>query len=380
MQFSNRKQQILNAIVEEYVATAEPVGSQTLVARHALPLSAATVRNVMAELEEAGYLSQAHTSAGRTPTDRGYRFYVNGLLDFPLQNSEWRDRVQTDFDQTAPACVSLLHTASSLLTEGTGYTAFAVGPQIGQSELLQIKLLMIEPGRVLVVLVLKPGVVKDRVIRVPEVLYPEALEQLSRLIESQLSGKRVEDITWVAVETAAQGAPIPPNLLNQVLLEAYLAIKQAESLDTCLEGMTNLLNHPEFRDARKAKTLLDLLMREGLLAGYLNEHETLEPLYEPGDLEAAEASFPTTLVREGSERRNVPRDAFCVRIGQEITLPGFEDCSFITTTYRIGGCLHGKIGVVGPKRMPYQDVIAQIAYVKQELQNRLQYEENPKHD
>lgn len=367
MQLTSRKQQILKAIVEEYVATAEPVGSQTLVSRHCLQISSATVRNVMAELENAGYLMQTHSSAGRTPTDQGYRFYVDGLLELQNQPSEWQQRVQKDLQQTAPACGSLLQTASALLTEGTGYTAFAVGPQIGQSELLQMKLLMIEPGRVLVVLVLKPGVVKDRVIRVPEALYPEALEELSCMIEGQLSGKRVEEITWVAVETAAQGTSIPPNLLNQVLLEAYLAIKQAENLDTCLEGMTNLLNHPEFRDARKAKTLLDLLMREGLLAGYLNEYGISQPPH----FQLPE-QMDSVSEQEGSR---FPRDAFCVRIGQEITLPGFEDCSFVTTTYRMGGHLTGKIGVVGPKRMPYQTVISQIAFVRQELQNRLNYEE-----
>lgn len=342
-----RKQLILKAIIDEYIATAEPVGSKSLIAKYPLQISAATVRNVMAELEKDGYLEHLHTSSGRTPSDMGYRLYVDQLLDFSqpqVQTLQGDGEVLEQFKQ-AEDVEEILKSASELITCTTGYTGLALSPPIAKSRLVQMKMLMIEPGKALVILVLAPGLVKDRLIRVPEQMQAMDLSVLSQAIEQELAGKAVEEITWVAVETAARNVSLPETLLNQVLFEAYLTIKQADNMDAYVEGLQNLLSHPEFKDVHKAKSVFDLLMRDGLLSGYLSEG-----------------------VEDCKQQAGIP---FMIRIGQEITLQGMEDCSFVTTTYTLGEKIVGQIGVVGPKRMNYRQVISQIGFVRQMIEKKI---------
>lgn len=363
-----RKQQILQALVEDYIATAEPVGSKSLVERYPLRVSAATVRNVMAELEAEGYLVQPHTSAGRIPSDKAYRFYVDGLTaDTSAVRPEWKQEVEQAFEEEVTKVSGLVRKASELMTRSTGYTALATSPRLDRSRILQMKMLMIEPGRVLVVLVLAPGVVRDQLIRVPQSFREEELRRLCAAMEAELAGKCVDEVTWITVESVAQGLSLPEPLLNQVLYEAYLAIKQADNLDTYVEGMQNLLQHPEFRDVDRAREVLDLLTKDGILAGYLCEEEPGSGAEdEVSSLTSDEAEVQSPIVLP-SQAKEVP---FLIRIGQEITLPGLEDCSFVTTTYRLGDRLQGRIGVVGPKRMHYRELMGQIGFFRQIIQKK----------
>lgn len=338
-----RKQSILRAVVNDYVETAEPVGSKALLARHSLGVSSATVRNEMAELEEMGYLEQPHTSAGRVPSDKGYRAYVDEIEEpvklSPTETRKIREEIGEDLSEIR----ELIGRAAKSLSEQTNFTSLVLTPTYGESRLRQVKILMIEPGKALVIVVLSAGVVRDRLIHIPDLLDNEQLGNLAETLEKALVGKKLHDITLLAVTDAGKREPIPDSLLNQVLFETYIAIKQAENIDLYIEGQHRLLKQPEFADVDKAHRYLDTMSKEGVVAGYLSE-------------------MPDT---EASEEDKMP--AYVVRIGQEIALKGMEDCSFISSSYRIGDNICGKIAVVGPRRMMYSKIISDVSFVNYTL-------------
>ena len=362
MPLDSRKKLILKAIVDDYIETVEPVGSKNLVQKYSLDVSPATVRNEMAELETLGYLEQPHTSAGRIPSDKGYREYVDTLMDIgklsPDEINDIREHIRDNVDEIT----RLLKKASSILTEKTGYTTVALTPRLNDSHFQQLKMMMIEPGRVLVVVVLSAGLVRDRIARVPELIDEEQLHRVARAIETELSGMRLDDITMVTVTTAGNKVQLPESLLNQVLYEAYVSIKQAENLELYMEGHSRLLTFPEFHDVRKARSLFDTLSRDGIVAGYLNESDEPVAACSIGASAAlANAGEPSS--DEAGVLASPPRP-FMIRIGQEIALEGLQDCSFVTTTYRLGDRVIGRIGVVGPRRMEYGRVVSHIGFIR----------------
>jgi heat-inducible transcriptional repressor len=362
-----RKNLILKAVVDDYIGTAEPVGSKSLVNKYSFNVSPATIRNEMAELEELGYLEQPHTSAGRVPSDKGYRAYVDHLLqveDLPQKEAEViRSYLRENMDEVT----QLIRRAASVLSEKTDYTSLVLSPQYRKSHLKQIKMLMIEPGRALVVVVLSAGVVKDRLVRIPEMLDAQQLMQVASAIEDGLSGMTLDDITRVTVAAAARHTPLPESLINQVMYEAYLSIKQADQLDLYLDGSHRLLAQPEFQDVRKAHDFLETLNRDKLVAGYMSE------LKEDQDISHGDYEKNEELVNNGTHIKCHAADdpAYMVRIGQEILLDGLKECSFITTSYKIGDTVAGKIGVIGPKRMAYGKVISHINFVKMTVNEQI---------
>ena len=367
MGLNDRKNLILKAVVDDYISTAEPVGSKSLVNKYSFNVSPATIRNEMAELEELGYLEQPHTSAGRVPSDKGYRAYVDHLLqveDLPQKEAEViRSYLRENMDEVT----QLIRRAASVLSEKTDYTSLVLSPQYRKSHLKQIKMLMIEPGRALVVVVLSAGVVKDRLVRIPEMLDAQQLMQVASAIEDGLSGMTLDDITLVTVAAAARHTPLPESLINQVMYEAYLSIKQADQLDLYLDGSHKLLAQPEFQDVRKAHDFLETLNRDKLVAGYMSE------LKEDQDISHSDYENNEELVNNGTHIKCHAADdpAYMVRIGQEILLDGLKECSFITTSYKIGDTVAGKIGVIGPKRMAYGKVISHINFVKMTVNEQI---------
>lgn len=348
MSLDERKKLILQAIVDDYVSTCEPVGSKALIERHSFPVSSATLRNEMAELEKLGLIEKPHTSAGRIPSDRGYREYVDSLMHVddisPEDMKEIKSRISGSVDQVS----DLLRNATDALSEQTGFVSLLMTPRLRKSYLTQLKMLMIEPGKALVVVVLSAGVVKDKLVRIPNFLTNAQIAEISAAVEQTLSGKSLDEITLITVASSVKQSQIPESLLNQVLYEAYTAIKQADKLDVYLEGEHRILSVPEFSDIGRARDLLDTLSDDGMVAGYVNEIEA-------GSQKAG----------EGND------DTYMIRIGQEIALEGLEDCSFITTTYKLGDTVSGNIGIIGPKRMEYSKVISQINFVRKTLNDEI---------
>ena len=258
-----------------------------------------------------------------------------------MEGKEIKEKLSMSFDEIA----SLLKAASTTLADKTGYISLAMTPKLTSSYLTQLKMLMIEPGKVLVVVVLSAGVVKNRMVRIPDFLTQEQVAQIGNAVEQGLSGLPLSEISLITVATAAkdnQKVELPDALLNQVLYEAYTAIKQADNLDVYMQGKHRMLSLPEFSDTKKAQGLFDTLSHDGLVAGYVDE------------------------VTKQDEKKE-----YMIRIGQEITLEGLDNCSFITTTYNVGGKVAGNIGVIGPKRMEYSKVISQINFVRMMLDEKL---------
>lgn len=346
MALDDRKKVILQAIVDDYVTTCEPVGSKALIDRHNFSLSSATLRNEMADLEKMGYIEKPHTSAGRVPSDKGYREYVDSLMHVDAISDMEREEIASRISTGVGEVTDLLKNATTTLSAATGYVSLAMTPVLRKSYLTQLKLLMIEPGKALVVVVLSAGVVKDKLVRIPNFLTDEQVNEISRAVEHQLCGKALDEITLITVASSVKNTSIPDSFLNQVLYEAYTAIKQADKLDVYFEGKHKILSLPEFNNVGRARDLLDTLSDDGMVAGYVNELGTLEE--HDGD-----------------------KDSYMIRIGQEIALEGLEDCSFITTTYKVGDKVSGNIGIIGPKRMEYSKVISQINFVRKTLNDEI---------
>ena len=348
MSLDDRKKVILQAIVDDYVTTCEPVGSKALIDRHNFTLSSATLRNEMADLEKLGYIEKPHTSAGRVPSDKGYREYVDSLMHVDMISDSEKKEIESRISTGVDEVTDLLKNATSTLSAKTGYVSLAMTPVLKKSYLTQLKLLMIEPGKALVVVVLSAGVVKDKLVRIPNFLTDEQVNEISRAVEQQLAGKPLDEITLITVASSVKNTSIPDSLLNQVLYEAYTAIKQADKLDVYFEGKHKILAIPEFSDVDRARGLLNTLSDDGMVAGYVNELGTEE----------------LTEEQEG-------KDSYMIRIGQEIAIEGLEDCSFITATYNLSDSVSGNIGVIGPKRMEYSKVISQIDFVKKTINENI---------
>jgi heat-inducible transcriptional repressor len=381
MALEERKKLILKAVIDSYIETAEPIGSKTLAIQNNFNISSATIRNEMSELEERGYLIHPHTSAGRIPTDKGYREYVDNLVMIPQMSPKEHKKVYDYFKDGFDEIAVLLQQASSALSQNTGYTSLTLTPRLRQSQLKQIKMLMIEPGRVLMVVVLEEGVVKDRLVRISDLLDNNQLTQIADAIEAGLSGLSLDEITFIAVAAAGKKTSVPENILNQILYEAYVSIKQADNVGIYMEGSNNMLNYPEFNDIGKARNFMNALAERGVVAGYLDEvnqgisgsGSTIDDCKskDGNNSNSTDNSYFNT---NGDSRSDEDDDCdklalqnrrpYMIRIGQEISLSGFHDCSFVTTTYKIGERLLGSIGVVGPKRMEYGKVISQIDFVR----------------
>ncbi len=360
MALDERQKIILKAIVDDYISTAEPVGSKSLMQRNSFNISSATIRNEMSELEENGYLIHPHTSAGRIPTDKGYREYVDNLITIPEMSQEEKSKAHEFFKYGFEEITQLLKQASHALSQSTGYTSMTLTPRLHQSQLKQVKMLMIEPGRVLMVVVLGEGVVKDRLVRVPDMLDANQILQISNAIEEGLTGMPLEDITFITVATAGKKTKVPESLLNQILYETYVSIKQADNINVFMEGSNKILGYPEFTDITKARSFMDTISEQGIIAGYLDEVKM--------DYDSPIENNSDSLKDEIAQVRKKP---YMIRIGQEIAIAGLNDCSFITTSYKIGSKVIGNIGVIGPKRMEYGKVISQINYVRMAVNSEI---------
>lgn len=390
---NERKQSILKALVDEYIQTAEPVGSKALAKREQLSLSPASIRNTMAELEREGYLLSLHTSSGRVPSDKAYREYLHHLVDWQEPEEEWKQRAKEAMEEDFGRLQELIHRASSLLADSIPYPVVAYAPKSSQSRIKQLKLLMIEPGKILILLVLSHGLLRDKLIRLPFALTPKQLQLLAKQLEQNLAGRKIDEITCLTVEQEVEReglGELPESFLNQLLYEAYLAIKQAEEADSYVEGLHHLLEHPEFQEGNKLRYLLEQLSQRRLLLA-----DWSEGLYQQTGLMLEDEGLSWSATAPQSEGRvaepeadfyhfspgqnpnsslSSPKGRLLVRMGQEIQLPEFQDCSFVTTTYELGQQLVGQIGLIGPRRMDYARVVPKLRFVRQLVDQKLNRE------
>ena len=335
MELQGRKMKILQAIIRNYLETGEPVGSRTISKYTDLHLSSATIRNEMSDLEEMGLIKQPHTSAGRIPTDAGYRIYVDNMLqeekaeveEMKSVLLEKQDKLETQLKQVA-----------RLLAANTQYASMVTTPSVRQNKIKFIQLSQIDPANVLAVIVLEGNMIRNTMIRVDRELSQEQLLKLNLLLNTNLCGLPVEDITLGLIESIKRSAGIHTEVISDVIDAAAEIVHKEEELQIYTSGANNIFRYPELTDNQKASEIISNFEEKQVLG---------------------------TLVRDqlsGQEETGVQ-----VYIGNEMSIPSLRDCSVVTATYELGDGMKGTVGIIGPKRMDYDRVVGVLKGIKQQL-------------
>lgn len=333
MELSERKEKILRAIVDDYIMTAEPVGSSYILESHDLGVSSATVRNEMAALEEAGYLEKPHTSAGRVPSVLGYRTYVNGLMkEYSLTLNEIKQlkngltRQYVEFDK-------MLSNASEMMSFLTNYTAVFTTPTASKYTIYQIKLIPIDELSFVMIVVLNEGIVKNRTIRLKKPYDIEVLNKLSNYLNTKFAGINLKALTSDILDEEKNLVPVESAILDTIFDFISKLVAELEDCDIVYSGAANILNHPEFSDVNKTKDFLNFI-RQG------NGKEIKEIL--SGANKDADVS---------------------VIIGDENPVLKEKGLSMVVSDYSLGSDYKGKMAIIGPTRMDYAKVISTLNYM-----------------
>jgi len=337
MKLTSRQENILLAIVKEYIRTAEPVSSQALLLKHDFVFSSATLRSEMASLEDLGYLIQPYTSAGRIPSDRAYRFYVDTLMQEEIPPPPEALSIRRQYQYLDAEMDRMIQQTTRLLADLTRYTSLVLAPQIRKTFFKYLKLLPLGPGTILMVLLTNTGSMLKRVVEVTEEVQPETLEKVANLLNERLNGISFALMDAPFLEFSS--VDFEKTLLLREISRATVEAAREHEEKLFYEGTSHLLEVPEFRDLNKLQTILEFLEEEKLIAEILGK--TL--------------ASPGIQVGIGSENR-------CVEI---------RDCAMITATYQVGGKPLGTIGIIGPTRMPYRNIISIVDYVAGSFSDKL---------
>lgn len=350
-----RGQAILSAIIKEHLATGEPVGSRTLSDRfaHASGWSPATIRNVMGELEDAGLVEQPHTSAGRIPTDKGYRFYVDHMLgDMSLSKVDLATINSllgvAGFEAEAPD--RLLEKTSRLLSALSQNVGIVVSPSLADDRLQHIEFVQLADNRILVVLVSAPNIIHNKIVRMDEKLSQDELERTARYLNTQFGGKSLLAIRAEILELMREEKALYDKLLRNAMLlcESSLEGEESKTGEVYVDGASNILTKPEFADAERMRALFRTFEEKSRLIKILNECVARDQAV-PGDVQ--------------------------IVIGSELAVPSMQQCALITAPYRTGaGETVGTLSVVGPMRIEYARMISVVNYVARLLERLLREE------
>ncbi len=331
MDLDARKKRILQAIVRDYILTAEPVGSRTLARRYLVDVSAATIRNEMADLEEMGFLQQPHTSAGRIPSESGYRFYVDHLLDESSLSAQEVLTMRQIYQQQAQVLENVIQQAAHLLASLTDYMAMASGPQPQTSRLKKLQMIEIQEGKALAVVVAENGLVANRMITVPVTMTQGDLDRISEFVN-----RKFQNVTWsqmlqAGLHTVRHEIGQRIEQFDQVIDLIQQVLMGERNSEVYLGGASKMLGQPEFQDVNQVRSILHLL----------DHRETMRTLI--------------------GERQH--DDQVQVTIGSENQLQEVENCSLVTAIYKWNGTPLGWIGVLGPTRMDYARAVAAVREV-----------------
>lgn len=344
MELDERKVKILKAIIRTYLETGEPVGSRTISKYSDLQLSSATIRNEMSDLEELGYIIQPHTSAGRIPSDKGYRFYVDQLMkEKENEVTEMQELVIQRVDRVE----LLLKQLAKLLAVNTNYATMISGPQYHHTKLKFIQLSRVEAGKLLIVTVLEGNIIKNSIVRLDAQLTDEDILNLNILLNNSLNGLTIEQINLDVISKMKEQAGERRQVVDLVLNEVADAIRaNEEDLQIYTEGTTNIFKYPELSDGQKASQLISTLEQKELLKNLFTE------------------------VEEGGGKNDIQ-----VYIGNETPVQSMQDCSVVTANYVLGDGLRGTIGIIGPKRMDYEKVVSTLRSLMNQLEETFKNEE-----
>ncbi|MDN5347504.1 MAG: heat-inducible transcriptional repressor [Clostridia bacterium] len=330
-----RKKKVLQAIVLDYIATGEPVGSRTIARRYHLGVSPATIRNEMADLEELGLIEQPHTSAGRIPSDRGYRYYVDFIMKKEELKPYEKEYIQRRFNEKMREIEQVLEYATAVISEMTNYAAIAVGPFRSRVSFKKIELLPIERGQALLLVVTNTGLVDHRILSIPNTINEVDLRRISKVLTARLKGLALEELKRSVLDDIYHQFAAEKEVcrLALELLEQIFNLEGNE--EVYLDGTLNILQQPEFKkDVEKVRKILAFLEREDAIRRLLVEN---------------------------------PNIGLTVKIGQENAAYNIRECSVISINYQLGGETIGSMGIIGPTRMNYARVIPILEFVANTL-------------
>lgn len=336
MELDDRKVTILKAIIKTYLETGEPVGSRTISKYTDLQLSSATIRNEMSDLEEMGYIIQPHTSAGRIPSDKGYRFYVNQIMQ---EKEQEVTEVKALMIKRVDRVELILKKLAQLLANNTNYAAMISGPQYHHNKLKFIQLSQMDPHKLLVVTVVEGNLIRNKVVTVQEEISQEELLNLNIMLNSSLNGLTIEEINLGVISRLKEQAGIHSQVIDLVLGEVAAVIQsEEEDLQIYTSGATNIFRYPELSDGEKASQLIRTLEQKEMLQELITE------------------------VNNTEEDNGIQ-----VYIGEETPLQTMKDCSVVTANYELGEGIRGTIGIIGPKRMDYEKVLGTLRHLMRQL-------------
>ena len=342
MELPDRKMRILKAIVRNYLETGEPVGSRTISKLTDLKLSSATIRNEMADLEEMGLITQPHTSAGRIPTDAGYRLYVDDMLS--SERRELQDERKELLDmrellvQRQDRLEIMLQKVAKTLAVSTNYASMISSPTTRSSKIKFIQLSQVDPNNVLAVIVIEGNLIRNKVIPVEEELSAENMLKLNMLLNTNLCGLAVEEITLGLIEGIKRNAGIHTAIINDVIDAAAEIVRSEEELKIYTSGANNIFKYPELADHQRASEIISDFEEKQALGSIVQE----------------------TLAADGQK-------GIQVYIGDEMPVARMRDCSVVTATYELGEGMKGTIGIIGPKRMDYDKVVSVLQTIMNQL-------------
>ena len=328
----SRKKKVLQAIVDEYINTAEPVSSNTIVKKYGLDYSSATVRNDMAELESIGYLDKPHTSAGRIPSAKGYRFYVDQLLKEDDISIEEIKYIQEKLETKVNAIEDLTKIATSTLSEVTHYTTVSIGPKVINHNIEEIKFVLLGSRMLMAVILTDSGLVKETIIKFDEDITSEQVDTINYMFNNKLKGKPLETIDKPMEEYLIQEMNYSVNVIRPIIEQLKKVIHEEEKI--YLEGANKSFELPEFKSLDVAKNFVNILDEKELM------------------LDLLQTGFAKDIN---------------IYIGDENKNEELKDFSVVTFKHSIGDKEIGTIGIIGPKRMNYSKVISVMKYISKKL-------------
>ena len=331
-----RKKKVLHAIIQDYIVNAEPVGSRAVAKKYDLGVSPATIRNEMSDLEEQGYIEQPHTSAGRVPSDKGYRYYVDHLMPkqalTPTEIQAVRQALMIQMTEVD----DFMRNCCNLIAKLTNYTTMISTPQAGQGKLQKLQLLPVSDDQLLVILTSSSGLVRHKLINLTQPLMPELLRRVELLAQAHLIGMELDKLNYHYIREVLAEIEQHQRLLDEAgdLLQRVLFPQMQHKVYT--GGALNMLSQPEFQDLNQLKNVFALLEEEGKLKELLH--------------------------RGGEQSNNVT-----ITIGAELPQQQMQNCSLLVAQYYINGEEAGNIGILGPTRMSYPKTVSLLEFIAKEI-------------
>jgi heat-inducible transcriptional repressor len=322
-----RKLKVLYAIINSYILTAEPIGSRTISKHYDLGVSSATIRNEMSDLEELGLLNKPHSSAGRVPSDKAYRLYVDSILKFDqfIFDLQKKEKIKNILINESDELVHLLQNAAKVLSEITNYTALAISPQLKSSKVKHIQLVPIDEKQILLIIVNNSDIVKNSIFKLDKPISADLLNSLSNILNNSLRGLTFEEMLQVLDTGIIKELYDYRYILQSLIPILSKSIEDTDNIDLYYEGITRILNYPEYKDIDKAKSIISFMEDKDMVLDML--------------------------------LNNSLKHDIDIIIGNENNYSQLQDSSIITATYKFRGKTIGKIGVIGPTRMDYYKLI-----------------------